>query len=197
VQEPWKFWVTCIQCCGERSCVPTCGTKKELGMVCSRTLPLSSSHLQRMVPCWTSETLDPVNLVIVHWVSRRMSTKSSIWHEMHAEHWLLIPMSSESVSNRPERGLEAVLSCMANATNARAGSCLCLVMSSLIHDFMISNHWSMPRLGVVLASSPKSGCPEPWVASGLSHHLLLLSWWMASIACWTDSQGYCCPCWDH
>jgi len=121
------------------------------------------------------ETLDPMNPIIEHWVGHGTSIKSLIWCKMHAKHWLLIPTSSESMSKGPEQGFKAVLSCVASVTRARAGGCLCSVMSGLIHDFMISNHWSMPSPGVVLALSPKSGCPELWVASGLPHYLLLLS----------------------
>jgi hypothetical protein len=142
------------------------------------------------------ETLDPVKPVIDRLVGRGTSMKSSIRCEMHAEHRLSMPMSSESVSKGPERGFVGTASCVDSATKARACSCLLSVRSDLIHDFMISNHWSMASPGVVLASSPRSGCPEPWVASGPYHHSSSLSSWMELMACWTDRRGCCWPCLD-
>jgi len=110
---------------------------------------------------WTLEPVNPMNPMTVHWVSCRTSIKSSIQCKMHAKYWLSIMMSSESTSKGPRQGPGAALSCVDNVTKVRACGCLCLVMSGLIHDFMISNHWLMASPRVVLALSPRTGCPEP------------------------------------
>ncbi len=66
---------------------------------------MDSAIIVLPLSCWTSETLDPVNPIIVLWVGHWTLIKSSIWCEIHAEHQLSIPMSLGSVSKGPSGGL--------------------------------------------------------------------------------------------
>jgi hypothetical protein len=149
--------------------------------VCSWTLPLSSSHLHRIVPCCMLETLVPAKPLMVCRHGHGTSMKSSIRCEMHAEHRLSMPRGPESESNGPDCAL-GIADWLESATKAQTRGCCSSVMAGLIHDFMISNHWSRPSPCMVPAWSPCSGCPESWVVPGPPRHSLSLSPWIASSA---------------